>query len=243
MQLERYTQVPSGLSFDLDTGPTPRLAYVLSTPGAAAVISLNGSGTWAVEVLSSIDGQDFTVRQTLTAPGQWRFATAGVAAIGLRVSAYSSGSILGTVAYGGASPITNVSPLFGTFLVYTYNTGTAEPPIGSQVRFNNTKLQDVTRIWIRNWANDGTDQYLAIRRIPHGGTILVQDRLNHDHSVLYRVVRPPIDRIDYVELIVLYQEHTGTLAGGQVVLAVFNPGPVVTLAPLAVGPAEDDDGR
>ena len=232
MQLPRYTQVPSGLSFALDTGPEPRLAYVLSTPGAAAVISLGGTGTWTVEVLTSTDGQDFTVRTTLTSPGQWRYPTTGVAAIGLRVATYTTGSILGTVAYGGAAPITNVSPMFGAFLIYSFNATAVEPPIGNQIRFNQTKFADVTKVWIRNWANDGTDQYLALRKIPHGGTLLVQDRLKHEDAVLFRLLAPPIDKTDYVELTVAYQETTGALVAGQVVLAVFNPGPVVSLNPL-----------
>lgn len=231
MQLTNYTPVLHGLSFDLDpVGPVPRRAYVVQTAGTSALVSLAGTGTWVVEILGTKDGVDFTVLATRSMPGAWRFDTHATSALAVRVAAYTSGAIEGGVlAHGAPFVVTNVSPLFGAFLVFAYNATTAEPPVGNQIRFNAAPGPAVTKVWIANTTNDGTDQFQALRKIPHGGTLLVQDRTKHGDAVIFRIQAPPVDKTDYVELAVSYQQHTGALVAGQVLAAVFNPGPTISL--------------
>lgn len=238
--LTNYTPVPSGLSFDFNTaGPAPRRAYLLMPSGSSAVLAIAGTGAWTVEMLGSTDAVNFSVLGTRSAPGSFRFDTRGLAAVACRVSAYTSGTLTGMLAHGSPVPVTNVSPMFGASLIFSYNATAAEPPIGNQIRFNNTSFPAVTKVWIANTTNDGTDQFQALRKIPHGGTLLVQDRAKHADAILYRILAPPVDKTDYVELTVSYQEHTGALVAGQALVAVFNPGPTVSLNP-AVGPAQEE---
>ena len=228
--LSRYTPVPSGMSFTFDTGPAPRLAYLLSAPGAAVVLSIAGTGVWTVEVLASYDGVNFDQIAATIVPGEWHVETRGRSAIAMRVAHYQSGTIAGVLAHGGPLPITNVTPVFGAFLVYSYNATPSEPPIGNQIRFNHATLAQVTKAWISNTTTDGTDQFHALRKIPHGGTMLVQERTNHLDAVLFRITSPPVDKGDYIEVGVQHQESQGTLAAAQSLLAVFNPGPIVHLS-------------
>jgi len=229
MQLEKYRSVPSGMSFDLDTGPTPR-AYVLSTPGNTAAIGLSGTGTWTVEVLVTTDGVNYTVLSQLTTPGTWRYETKTAQAIALRVKSYTTGAISGMLAHGGLSPVTNVSPLFGSFVIYNYNATPSEPPLGNQIRFNSATLSAVTKAWISNTTTDGTDQYYALRKLPLGGTLLVQEKSTHVDAALFGIIGPTVDKIDYVEIPVRYQQHVGVLAAAQAIVAVFIPGPTISLS-------------
>lgn len=229
MQLDKYRSVPSGMSFDLDTGPTP-LAYVLSTPGNTAAIGLTGTGTWTVEVLVTTDGVNYTVLAQLTTPGTWRYETKTAQAIALRVKTYSTGTISGMLAHGGLTPVTNVSALFGSFLIFSYNATPTEPPIGNQIRFNSASLPAVTKVWLSNDTTDGTDQYYAIRKLPLGGTLLVQEKSTHSDAVLFGITGPVLDKVDYIEVAVRYQQHVGTLAAAQAIVAVFNPGPTISLS-------------
>lgn len=231
MQLTKYRSVPSGMSFDLDTGPTPT-AYVLSTPGNTAVIGLAGSGVWAVEILVTTDGLNYTLAGTLTAPGTRRYDTKTAQAIALRISSYTSGTVSGMLAHGGLTPTTNVSPIFGSFLLFSYNNTPTEPPTGNQIRFNAATLSQVTKVWIAYTTTDGTDNYQALTRIPYGGTLLVQEKSTHLDAVLFSILAPAIDKGGYVEVPVAYQQHTGTLAAAQVIVAVFNPGAQVSLTPV-----------
>src|SRR5262245_57655733 len=130
MVLSNYRGVPSGMSFDFDTGPNP-LAYVLSMPGNTAVVGVTGQGAWAVEVLITTDGVNYTTVGTLTMPGQWRYETKTAVAIALRVVSFTSGAIVGTLTHGGVTPFTNLSPLFGTFLIFSYNAPPTQPASGS----------------------------------------------------------------------------------------------------------------
>lgn len=237
MLLTTYRAVPSGMSFDLDTTPA-RAASMLSTPGNACVVGLTGAGTWAVELLASIDGVNYSLVATLTTPGLRRYDTKGVAAIAIRVSSYTAGSgiVSGMLAHGALIPTTNVSPLFGSFLVYSYNATPTEPPIGNQIRFNAAAFSQVTKVWIANTTVDGVDQYFAIRHVPYGGTLLVQNKTKFSDAILFNILAPPIDKIDYVEIPVAFQQATGALTAQQVIVAVFNPGPVMSFG--AVGRAE-----
>lgn len=238
--LTNYQPVPSGLSFDFSTaGPTPRRAYLLMPSGSSAILAIAGTGVWTVEMLGSTDAVNFTVLGTRSAPGSFRFDTRGLAAVACRVSAYTSGSLTGMLAHGAPVPITNVSPMFGASLLFSYNATPTEPPIGNQLRANSASVTAVTKLWISNTTIDGTDQFQALRKIPHGGTILIQDRAKHADAVLFRILAPPIDKTDYIELSVSRQEHTGTLVAGQVLVAVFNPGPAISLNP-ALGPAQEE---
>jgi hypothetical protein len=237
MQLTNYRPVPHGMSFDLVTGPAP-LAYLLSTPGNAALVGLTGAGLWRVEVLASTDGVEFAVLDTITTPGQRRYDTKGKAAIAIRVASYTPGSgiLSGMLGHGGLTPTTNVSPLFGSFLVYSYNATPAEPPIGNQIRFNAATFPQVTKVWITNTTVDGVDQYFAIRHVPYGGTLLVQNKTRYSDAILFNILAPPIDKGDYVEVPVAFQQATGNLTAQQVLVAVFNPGPVMSFS--VVGRAE-----
>lgn len=238
--LSQYTPVLHGLSFDLDPAGAPAAAraYLVQTAGSSALVSLSGTGTWTVEILGSADGTNFTTLATRSMPGQWRFDTKGLSALAVRVIAFTSGTISGGVlAHGAPFVTTNVSPLFGAFLVFSYNATPTEPPIGNQLRANATAVAAVTKVWIANTTNDGTDQFQALRKIPHGGTLLIQDRAKHADAALYRVTAPPVDKTDYVELAVSYLSHIGALAAGQVLVAVFNPGPVISL----VGPVFESE--
>jgi len=217
------------MSFDLDTGPT-RKAFVLSMPGNTAVVGLTGQGVWSVEVLTTTDGLNYTLVSTRTMPGEWRYDTKTAVAIAIRVSSFTSGTIVGTLTHGGVQPFTYVSPLFGSFLIYSYNATTTEPPSGNQIRFNSTTMTAVTKVWIRNSTVDGNDAYFALRKIPFGGTILIQDRDNHLNAALFRIVNPLVDKVDYVELPVIYNQHTGTLSSAQTLVAVFAPGPTLSLS-------------
>lgn len=232
MLLTNFQPAPSGMSFVFDTGPSPRRAYVISTPGTHAVITVQGVGGWAIEILSSLDGVNFSpVATNKTTPGQWRYDTLGAVAFAVRVAAFTGGNVSGMLTHGGAAPITNVSSLFGAFLIFSYNATAAEPPVGNQIRFNSATLPQVTKAWIRNTTVDGTDQFQALRKIPSGGTILVQDRDNHSNAVLLDIVGPVVDKGAYVEIPVIYQEHQGVLASAQTLVAIFNPGPILSLVP------------
>lgn len=234
MLLTTYRAVPSGMSFDLDTTPA-RTASMLSTPGNACVVGLTGAGTWAVELLASNDGVNYTLIATLTTPGLRRYDTKGVAAIAVRVASYTAGSgiVSGMLAHGALIPTTNVSPLFGSFLVYSYNATPSEPPIGNQIRFNAAAFPQVTKVWLANTTVDGVDQYLAIRHVPYGGTLLVQNKSRYSDAILFNILAPPIDKTDYVEIPVAFQQAIGALVAQQVLVAVFNPGPVMAFTPVA----------
>jgi hypothetical protein len=237
-QLRNYQSVPSGMTFPLDVGPTlPRRAYVLSTPGANAIVMLQGTGVWSVEILMSTDGLNYEVVATRSLPGQWRHDTKGPSccSLAVRVASFTSGAVNGMLLHGGPVPITNVSPMFGAFLVYSYNATISEPPLGNQIRFNDIALSQVTKAWIRNFTTDGTDQFQALRRIPAGGTMLVQDRDDHTKAVLFSIVGPPVDKIDYVEIPVRFQQSTAGISQSMVLVAVFNPGPVMNLIPSMMG--------
>lgn len=237
MQLTKTRAVPSGMSFDLDTGPDPE-AYLLSTPGNEATVALQGTGDWAVEILGSLDGLNFTSVAVQTTPGQWRYGTKGAAAAALRVLHYTDGVISGMLAHGGLTPVTNVSPLFGSFLSYVFRTGPTEPPDRAEVKFNSTLLPQITKVWIHNDSEDGSDQFYAIRRIPVGGMLMVQDRDNHLVATLFSVTSPIIDMLTYVEVPVVYREHVGALSPQSktpVLVAAFNPGAQLTFAPVIRG--------
>jgi hypothetical protein len=234
MQLSTYTPVPSGMSFDLDTGPAPRMAYLLSTPGNEATVALQGEGVWTVEILASLDGVDFTPVALQTLPGQWRYNTKGAAAAALRVLDFESGRITGMLAHGGLTPVTYVSPLFGSYLSYAFRTGVTEPPAKAEVKFNSTLLPNVTKVWIDNDSEDGSDQFYALRAIPPGGVLLLQERDNHLVAVLLTIVGPVLDKVGYIEVPVVYQEHSGSLSPQSktpILLAAFNPGAALTLVP------------
>jgi hypothetical protein len=231
MQLTTYKAVPSGMSFDLDISGKGT-AYLLSTPGNEATVALQGAGVWAVEVLVSPDGVNFTQTAVQSLPGQWRYNTKGAAAAAIRVLSYTSGTVSGMLAHGGLTPITNVSPVFGSFLVFSYNATLTEPPTGNQIRFNGPlPFSAVTKVWIANTSVDGVDQYYAIRHIPVGGTLLVQNKTSHLDAVLFGVVGPIIDKGAYVEIPVAFQQEVGNLTAQQVLIAAFNPGPVLALSP------------
>ena len=93
--------------------------------------------------------------------------------------------------------------------------------------------QPATKAWISNTTTDGTDQFQALRRLPHGGTLMVQDRDNHNDAVLFIITGPLIDKGAYVEVPVLFLEGQGVLASAQCLVAVFNPGPLLSLTPSA----------
>jgi len=234
MLLTKTTPVPSGMSFDLDTGPAPRSAYLLSTPGNAAVITVVGTGVWTVEILASYDGLNFQVIGSHSLPGQWRYETKGVAAAAIRVQAYTSGTLVGMLTHGSAAPITNVSALFGSYVIWAYNSTQTAPPSNGQLRFNSNLAHTVTKLWIANEASDGSDQYLSLSRLPVGGTLLIQKRDSHLTAMLLTIVGPPIDKELYFEVPVAYQEHVGSLTAAQnqaMLVAVFSPGAALTLSP------------
>jgi len=233
--LTTYTPVPSGMSFDLDTGPAPR-AYLLSTPGNAVVVGLVGGGVWTVDVLASYDGLNYTVTATLRTPGQRRYETRGVVAIAIRVTSYTpggSGGLSGMLSHGGLIPATNVSPVFGSFLTFSYNNTAAEPPTGNQIRFNSANFILASKAWIANTTVDGVDQYYAVRHVPYGGTLLLQNKTDHAGAVLFGILAPPVDKGAYVEVPIEYQQGITTLNSQQVIIAVFNPGAPMSFAAVA----------
>lgn len=234
MQLLTSRGVPHGMSFDLDTGPSP-LAYVLSTPGNAVVVGLAGNGTWAVEVLASFDGLNFDVVATVTTPGQRRYDTKGVAAVAIRVLAWTPGSgvVSGMLAHGGLIPATNVSPVFGSFLTLSYNNTAAEPPTGNQIRFDSGNFMLAKKAWICNTTVDGVDQYYAVRHVPYGGTLLLQNKTDHLGAVLFHILAPPVDKGSYVEVPVAFSQGIAALNSQQVIIAVFNPGAPMSFATVA----------
>jgi hypothetical protein len=238
MELTHYQAVPSGMSFDLDVTPT-RTAYLLSTPGNAVLVGLVGSGSWAVEVLASFDGLNYAVVATVTTPGVRRYETKGVVSLAIRVLSFTpagSGVLSGMLAHGGLVPATNVSPVFGSFLTLSYNNTAVEPPAGNQIRFNNANFTQATKAWIANTTVDGVDQYYAVRHVPFGGTLLLQNKTDHTGAVLFGILAPPIDKGAYVEVPVVYQQGITTLNSQQAIIAVFNPGATMSFASVA-----DDD--
>ena len=176
VQLTSYKAVPSGMSFDLDVTPV-QTAYLLSTPGNEATVALQGSGVWSVEVLASLDGTNFTQVAVQSVPGQWRYDTKGAAAAAIRVLSYTSGALSGMLAHGGLTPITNVSALFGSFLIFSYNSTPTEPPGGNQIRFNARPPPSPGRD--RQHHRGRRRQSYAIRHIPNGGTLGAEQDLAH----------------------------------------------------------------
>jgi hypothetical protein len=244
MQLTTYQAVPSGMSFDLDVTSTGT-AYLLSTPGNEATVALQGTGVWAVEILASADGVEFTRLAVQTMPGQWRYGTKGAAAAAIRVLGYTSGVISGMLAHGGLTPITNVSALFGSYLVYNYNSTRAEPPSDGQLRFDTNLPAAVTKVWIAYQSDGGSDQYQSLLRLPVGGTLLVQKRNDHYTALLLTLRGASVDKGTYVEVPVSYQEHVGSLTAAQnqaMLVAVFSPGAAISLTPTTAtalpGPPE-----
>jgi hypothetical protein len=243
MQLTKTRAVPSGMSFDLTVGSNAP-AYVLSTPGNAVMVGLNGNGAWVVEVLASVDGLDYTVLATLTTPGHRRYETRGVVALAVRAVSFvpvDGGLLMGMLSHGQLIPSTNVSPVFGSFLTFSYNNSPTEPPSGNQVRFNNANFTQATKCWISNTTVDLIDQYYAVRHVPYGGTLLLQNKTDHNGAVLFGILAPPIDRGAYVEVPVVYQQGITTLNSQQVILAVFAPGASMSFAGVATDAWLDPD--
>lgn len=198
---------------------------------------LGGLGSWTAEVLGSTDGLTFGVVGTHSLPGDYRYTTQGIVTVAIRISSYSSGTPMAQLARGGIVPHTNVSPLFGTTLPYSFRTGTTEQVARGELRFNSTLIGGVTKVWIAHEAEDGIDQFYAVQRIPAGGTLLVQDRSNHLSAVLFRVTGAAVDKIGYVEVPVVTLESVGTLSPQgrlPMIVAAFYPGASLSFAPPAL---------
>ena len=139
MQLTTYVPVADGQSFSLPTTPPyPGRAAVLSTPGAEASITLEGAaGSWTVDLLTSADGLNFTVSTQYTAAGAWVIPTTGVQAIALRVSAWSSGSILATLRHGAVAPISGGPTLVPHAPTHQWN---SSDPLAGDVSFSSLRF-------------------------------------------------------------------------------------------------------
>jgi hypothetical protein len=140
------------------------------------------------------------------------------------------------LAHGALIPTTNVSPLFGSFLVYSYNASPSESPVGNQIRFDNASFPAVTKVWIANTTVDGVDQSSPSATSPTAARSWCRTRLARRLDPL----RHPRagDKGAYVEIPVAFQQATGALTARQVIVAVFNPGPTMTFAAVAAAEAE-----
>lgn len=109
-------------------------------------------------------------------------------------------------------------PTFAQTFAYQFSTSTAEPPTGSQVRFDAAAPYDaVARLWVRNETNDGRDVSILWTNLVLGSALLVQDRNESARYVTFRATGAPIAKSGYFEIPVALNESSGTPLVGQAV--------------------------
>jgi hypothetical protein len=122
---------------------------------------------------------------------------------------------------------------------FTFSTATTEPPTGSQIRFNDTVYDAVTRVWVRVLAGDGRDVFYGLMAGAAGDALYVQDKNDHLRLVQFDVTGAPVDKVDYVEFPVVYRTSTSLLVNGQAaLLAIASPEPA---SPEPVPPLPDPE--
>jgi len=102
---------------------------------------------------------------------------------------------------------------------YSFSSATSAPPGSTQIRFDaGSPYSAVTKVWIRNVTSNGVDVYQALRLLPTGAHILIQDKNDHTQYVVFAVSGTPIDNTTYFEIPVTFVEQGTALSGGQPVL-------------------------
>src|SRR5262245_28105575 len=107
---------------------------------------------------------------------------------------------------------------------YTFSSTLTEPPTGSQIRFDAAApYTSVTFVWVRNLTTDGIDVHTGLMLTAPDSSVYVQDKNDHTLYAAFRTTGDPVDKIDYVELPVLWHSNGGTLLNQAVALVIAPP--------------------
>src|SRR5262245_18686776 len=200
------------------------IAVLPSLGTATEVLHGNATGdpTWgavnlAVDVIGSLPQSavidlitDLASKAPLASPALTGTPTAPTAAAGTNTTQ------LATTAF----VITNMNAVAGSGAVmqYTYSTNVMAPPSIAQVRFNSVTPASITKVWLSAQDDNGRDLYWALKTVPTGATIVVQDKNDHTLYVRLKTTGVPIDNATYFELPVSFISAGGTLNNNQAVL-------------------------
>jgi len=106
---------------------------------------------------------------------------------------------------------------------YSFNTATAPPPIGNQLRLNNADAAQATAIYASYSTYDGYDVSQVLPNVKAGWKAMVQDKDNSALHVRYTVAADAINHGTYAEIPVQWTEIGSPLAAQQVVLLFNSP--------------------
>ena len=133
-------------------------------------------------------------------------------------------------------------------LTYTFSPNVVAPPVGSEVRFDNADYTAVTKVWVRNVDQPGSDQHTVLMATAAGSTIIVEDFDDHTHSAQFQTTGAAIDKATYVELPVTFVSQGAALPAEQCTLIIANPaltgprGPQGNPGPQGPAGAKGDTG-
>lgn len=95
--------------------------------------------------------------------------------------------------------------LRGAHVAFTFNSATATPPIGNQLRLNNASQTAATRVYTATTTTDGMDVSHGLTNIEAGDLIYFQDFDDAAKWVRYTVSAAPTNHITWFEYPVTYQ--------------------------------------
>ena len=91
-----------------------------------------------------------------------------------------------------------------SYVSFTFNSSTSEPPTGNQLRINNASQTAATRLWVTKTTTDGLDVAIGLAKIREGHLIYIQDRDDASRWVKYAVTADGVDDGSYYDFAVAY---------------------------------------
>jgi hypothetical protein len=110
-----------------------------------------------------------------------------------------------------------------TYISFSFNAGTTEPPVGNQVRLNNASQLAATRMWVSHSTFDGLDATVGLTRIKPGDLVYLQDFDDATKWVRYTITSTTNDG-SYHDYGVTYLAGPGTVPFQKIALRVIFPG-------------------
>ena len=125
---------------------------------------------------------------------------------------------------GPAGPQGEPGQSYTTF-EYMFDSATIEPPTSSEVRFNNSRHDLATKVWLHNMSSLGKDNANAFTLVDVGSRLFIQDKDDATRWVSFDSTGPGVAKTGYFEFPVVWRDWgTNPLVQQRVLVNIATKG-------------------